>query len=237
MGRRPYIETEFTPEEHSLMVEKYNRLFKKHRSLVTMIVNKHIKYNKKDDVDDMIQNVWMKIWRYIDKIEEEGPYTKTYISKVAMNQTWMYNKNKKNSIFFGEGNISLSMDYDTQDEDEFIRFNIESKTGLMTNDSHDALCFSQLESIINNHLNKNKIYKDIYELLLYGYTLKEIRDAIDYDKTPLHFALIVKELKENIREILIEYANDDNICEDERIRLKKNIERYETNEEADYGDN
>jgi RNA polymerase sigma-70 factor (ECF subfamily) len=84
-------------------IDHYSHIVKKY----TSIIYHHIKRKlfKKDETDDLVQNVFISFYKAIEKFNEKRPI-KPYLFKIVQNELKMYFRSYKKSLPLDEGIVS-----------------------------------------------------------------------------------------------------------------------------------
>ena len=143
-------------------------------SLIQMICKKYTPYHSEDDTEDMVQQVWLNVWKSIEKIDMNSPFLKTFISRVGINCCISHNKLLRNAIYFKKENISMDALKQQSNEENDVSANFEERMGIITESDNDF--FNQ--HILEVLKASKKEYTIIYEMKKAGYTAKEIGKVI-----------------------------------------------------------
>jgi RNA polymerase sigma-70 factor, ECF subfamily len=104
-------------------IDQYSYIVKKY----TTLIYRHIKRKlfKKDETDDLVQNVFISFYKAIEKFDEEKPI-KPYLFQIVQNELKMYFRSYKKNLPLDERIIGE----DKQEElkiDDFIFLNSQEK--------------------------------------------------------------------------------------------------------------
>lgn len=125
-------------------IDQYSYIVKKY----TVVIYHHIKRKlfKKDEVDDLVQNVFISFYKAIEKFDEERPI-KPYLFQIVQNELKMYYRSKKpttslnDNIYLEDGRLQ-----DIADDDYLSHLN-------------------QVEKNIFQHIDEGYTYEEIAKLL------------------------------------------------------------------------
>lgn len=175
---------------------KFNKLYTKYNEHLAKICKRYSSYHNKEDGDDMLQDTWAHIWRYIDKVDMDSPYLKTFLTRAAINTCLMWNKRATNRIYFKRENLSF---------DNFFNSSRENSSNNCINESENnnidyfesvigATCEQEnkeLYDYIDNVLiSLPDIDKKIYELKISEkYTFQEIADKLGMKRNEIYYSI------------------------------------------------
>lgn len=176
--------------------KKFEFLHKKFDSLTRMICKK---YSKGDEFEweDNYQKVWMNIWRFIDKVDLNSKYLKTYISRIGMNETFGENKRVRNRIIFDENNTSIDSFFIIDDDNFELNTNYETQLGLTMIDEETIDMKKKIELYL---MSKSDLEKQIYTYIVEGYDQYEIADLLELPDTQIY--MIWYRMRTDLKEIL-----------------------------------
>ncbi len=167
--------------------ESFNLLIKKYLDMIYNFTCIYV--GNKEDVDDVVQNTFVKVWKNIKKFNIDKNF-KTWIFEIAKNTSLDYLKKKKN-INFSELNNS------SDNDDEFINLIKDdnfSPSEIFENKENAYLVKSEIEKlsikykqIINLYYFNDFNFREISEIL---------KESIDTVKSKHRRALIL--LRENL---------------------------------------
>ena len=89
-------------------IDQYSYIVKKYTTLIYRYIER--KLFKKDEVDDLVQNVFISFYKAIEKFDEKRPI-KPYLFQIVQNELKMYYRSKKQTIPLND-NIYLDHDRD-----------------------------------------------------------------------------------------------------------------------------
>ena len=176
--------------------QKFDFLHKKFDSLTRMICKK---YSKGDEFEweDNYQKVWMNIWRFIDNVDLNSKFLKTYISRIGMNETFGENKRGRNRIIFDENNTSIDSFFIIDDDNFELNTNYETQLGLTMIDEETIDMEKKIELYL---MSKSEIEKQIYKYIVEGYDQYEIADLLQLPDTQIY--MIWFRMRTDLKEIL-----------------------------------
>jgi RNA polymerase sigma-70 factor (ECF subfamily) len=77
--------------------EEFENLYDAYAASVARFLSNYTR--KTDQLEDWVQTVFLKLWKYRDSVDIEGEYLKTYLLKIARNVAVTELKKEKKSIF------------------------------------------------------------------------------------------------------------------------------------------
>lgn len=83
----------------------FNRLYKKYNQHFITTARRFTPYHSDCDTFDMVADSWEKIWKTIDRVDEQSPYLKTYLTRIVMNTCMVWNNRLSNRIYFKNENL------------------------------------------------------------------------------------------------------------------------------------
>ena len=95
-------------------IDYYSYIVKKYTNSIFKFIER--KLFKKDEVDDLVQNVFISFYKAIEKFNEQRPI-KPYLFQIVQNELKMYFRSYKKSVPIDERIISQHKDEDIQIED------------------------------------------------------------------------------------------------------------------------
>jgi len=128
-------------------IDYYSYIVKKYTTLIYRYIK--IKLFKKDETDDLVQNVFISFYKAIEKFDEERPI-KPYLFQIVQNELKMYFRSRKETV-------SL---------DESIKTTDDEKISLPSDDIEGLLKILPIEQ------------KQALKLLSEGYSYEEIANSL-----------------------------------------------------------
>ena len=89
-------------------INNYSYIVKKYTTLIYRFIQRKL-FNK-EDIDDLVQNVFISFYKAIEKFDEKKPI-KPYLFQIVQNELKMYYRSKKQMITLND-NIYLDHDRD-----------------------------------------------------------------------------------------------------------------------------
>lgn len=80
-------------------IDKYSHIVKKYTTLIYRFISR--KLFKKEDTDDLVQNVFISFYKALNKFDSKKPI-KPYLFQIVQNELKMYYRSKKISIPLNE---------------------------------------------------------------------------------------------------------------------------------------
>ncbi len=104
-------------------IDHYSYIVKKYTTLIYKFIER--KLFKKDETDDLVQNVFISFYKAIEKFDEQRPI-KPYLFQIVQNELKMYFRSYKKSVSIDERIISEDKHENIKIED-FKFLSIEEK--------------------------------------------------------------------------------------------------------------
>ena len=148
--------------------EKFDFLYKNHSKHLLKIARRYCKTHSKVDGEDLAQDTWIKIYDNIDRIDVNSPYLKTYLTKIAMFTSMVFNKKATNRIYF------------TMDKEDVYGKDIKDIEDDKDLNDH-------VDYIINNLVpaRDRKIFRDYIK----GVEIKTIAKKLDYHQDTIYVSI------------------------------------------------
>lgn len=102
----------------------FNLLAGKYREKIYYFVRRIVVDH--DDADDVVQNVFMKVWKNLDSFREDSRFF-TWLYRITVNEALSFNKSKKMRLFFSLTSPEASMLRSLEDDRYFEGTEIEKK--------------------------------------------------------------------------------------------------------------
>jgi len=84
-------------------IENYSHIVKKYTTVIYRFIEK--KLFKKDEVDDLVQNVFISFYKAIEKFDEQRPI-KPYLFQIVQNELKMYFRSYKKNLPLNENIVN-----------------------------------------------------------------------------------------------------------------------------------
>lgn len=97
-------------------IDHYSFIVKKYTTSIYRFIEK--KLFKKEDTDDLVQNVFISFYKSLDRFDEKRP-VKPYLFQIVQNELKMYYRSKKPTVQLDE-NVYLVHDRDIDIQDDIF---------------------------------------------------------------------------------------------------------------------
>ncbi|VVA44432.1 conserved hypothetical protein [Candidatus Roizmanbacteria bacterium] len=131
-------------------IDYYSYIVKKYTTTIYRFIER--KLFKKDDVDDLVQNVFISFYKAIEKFDEEKPI-KPYLFQIVQNELKMYFRSYKKSLPLDERIISEENKEELKIED-FKSLNIQEKR--IFKHISDGYTYEEIAKLFNKPINTIK---------------------------------------------------------------------------------
>ncbi len=131
-------------------IDYYSYIVKKYTSLILKFIER--KLFKKDEADDLVQNVFISFYKAIEKFDEKRP-VKPYLFQIVQNELKMYFRSYKKSLPLDEKIVSEVRQEELKIED-FKLLNIQERQ--IFKHISDGYSYEEIAKLIKRPLNTIK---------------------------------------------------------------------------------
>lgn len=133
-------------------IDYYSYIVKKYTTLIYQYIKR--KLFKKEETDDLVQNVFISFYKALEKFDEEKPI-KPYLFQIVQNELKMYYRSKKQTIQLNE-DIYLVHDrgIDIIDDSYLNYLNKDEKKVFQQ--INEGYSYEEIAKLINKPLNTIK---------------------------------------------------------------------------------
>ena len=131
-------------------IDYYSYIVKKYTSLIYKHINK--KLFKKDEVDDLVQNIFISFYKVIEKFDEKRPI-KPYLFKIVQNELKMYFRSYKKNLPLDERIISNDKQEELKIEDIKL---LNSQEKVIFKNIGEGYSYKEISKIVKKPINTIK---------------------------------------------------------------------------------